>query len=630
MQPYTNESGTDESVGHIQLESRCKGTMKSCRDYNDKASEVKEIAWVPKKCEVENDGLRGKERTAKNEVFLNKLRKYMTVEDSDCNVETLHNSRREKQSFVQRDSAGVIRRPVALIPASCNCQKCLEGPQLRVLHEASYECKNNNNNGHCYNVEPKRFNVYKPSSKQLYFGKHYKGSSPESRDRQFSRNEDMHVVPGRVSGEVAARYLIESKMRGNWNCEVAKVKDHGTNDKHSWMDRTTSLDQESSKTNGPYKEMKEKYWDMSVNNEPDIKADIERRNSTRYREFSRDTKKCPANVKEFYDDEGKKVIKKRQETTLIVRSNNCKCPECTQEISRTISNLGHVDYLEVEDIDRLQEPERIVCKIEKDEEILKMKTNHNNKRNNNIGKDKEGKFASSLPLKVDTEEECFPNDQDFNRPRQRRTALDKRHWKLGKGSPIEDEDQFDCIVNSASSTNVRLDRNAYPDEDTANKELTSASDFDEETKCNLVNLQNDMKQPETRDILANSPTFLKIDYENVKSKEKRLMLRQAKEKSIGKKSRALANWLERKRVAELNDAFERLRKMVPAYGNEDRSLSKIKTLRYASTYINHLAVIHEKQCRYGIEDLKQGLMKFMDIDPMLQRCQEHLETQCII
>lgn len=120
------------------------------------------------------------------------------------------------------------------------------------------------------------------------------------------------------------------------------------------------------------------------------------------------------------------------------------------------------------------------------------------------------------------------------------------------------------------------------------------------------------------------------EFENFRSKEKKGSMKQQKEKDPGKKSRALANWLERKRVAELNDAFERLRKMVPTYGNEDRSLSKIKTLRYATTYIGHLALINEKQCRFGIQDLKSGLTKVLDIDPMLQRCQEHLESHCII
>ena len=124
--------------------------------------------------------------------------------------------------------------------------------------------------------------------------------------------------------------------------------------------------------------------------------------------------------------------------------------------------------------------------------------------------------------------------------------------------------------------------------------------------------------------------FSREGNEKIHGDNKKIVAKQQKEKDPGKKSRALANWLERKRVAELNDAFERLRRMVPTYGNEDRSLSKIKTLRYASTYIRHLALIHDKQCRYGIEDLKKGLMKVLEIDPMLQRCQEHLESHCII
>ena len=124
--------------------------------------------------------------------------------------------------------------------------------------------------------------------------------------------------------------------------------------------------------------------------------------------------------------------------------------------------------------------------------------------------------------------------------------------------------------------------------------------------------------------------FSRKGSENIQGNNKKIVPKQQKEKDSGKKSRALANWLERKRVAELNDAFERLRRMVPTYGNEDRSLSKIKTLRYATTYIRHLALIHDKQCRYGIEDLKKGLMKVLEMDPMLQRCQEHLESHCII
>lgn len=165
---------------------------------------------------------------------------------------------------------------------------------------------------------------------------------------------------------------------------------------------------------------------------------------------------------------------------------------------------------------------------------------------------------------------------------------------------------------------------------------------DEHEIVNVTEMEDETTRLEMSDDLENSNQNV-IDFtasginvedsrqfRNTRDKEKRAIVKQIREKDAGKKSRALANWLERKRVAELNDAFERLRKMVPTYGNEDRSLSKIKTLRYASTYINHLATIHDKQCRYGIQDLKEGMVKFLEMDPLLQRCQEHLETQSII
>ena len=96
------------------------------------------------------------------------------------------------------------------------------------------------------------------------------------------------------------------------------------------------------------------------------------------------------------------------------------------------------------------------------------------------------------------------------------------------------------------------------------------------------------------------------------------------------KSRIVANWLERKRVAELNQAFEKLRKMVPPYGNEDRSLSKIKTLRYAVTYISHLGFILSKQKKYGYFDVKRETRRLYDIDPLFQKCREHMEMKDVI
>lgn len=92
------------------------------------------------------------------------------------------------------------------------------------------------------------------------------------------------------------------------------------------------------------------------------------------------------------------------------------------------------------------------------------------------------------------------------------------------------------------------------------------------------------------------------------------------------RNRAVANLLERRRVAELNTAFERLRVLIPSYGNEDRALSKIKTLKYALTYMSHLmAVLHEQSS----VDENGGFDKLSQQDPLFQKCREHMVVRKI-
>jgi hypothetical protein len=56
---------------------------------------------------------------------------------------------------------------------------------------------------------------------------------------------------------------------------------------------------------------------------------------------------------------------------------------------------------------------------------------------------------------------------------------------------------------------------------------------------------------------------------------------------VMKKRRTAANARERRRMNSLNDAFEKLREVVPSLGS-DRKLSKFETLQMAQTYINAL------------------------------------------
>ncbi|XP_012942586.1 pancreas transcription factor 1 subunit alpha [Aplysia californica] len=65
--------------------------------------------------------------------------------------------------------------------------------------------------------------------------------------------------------------------------------------------------------------------------------------------------------------------------------------------------------------------------------------------------------------------------------------------------------------------------------------------------------------------------------------------------------RKAANMRERRRMKSINDAFEHLRRRVPANTNADRRLSKVDTLRLAIRYISYLSEL-VKSCG----DLREG------------------------
>ena len=79
---------------------------------------------------------------------------------------------------------------------------------------------------------------------------------------------------------------------------------------------------------------------------------------------------------------------------------------------------------------------------------------------------------------------------------------------------------------------------------------------------------------------------------NIITHYKPLRIRRRPPKTVSndilKRRRLAANARERRRMNGLNDAFERLREVVPALSN-DRKLSKFETLQMAQTYIGALA-----------------------------------------
>jgi len=67
----------------------------------------------------------------------------------------------------------------------------------------------------------------------------------------------------------------------------------------------------------------------------------------------------------------------------------------------------------------------------------------------------------------------------------------------------------------------------------------------------------------------------------------------------GEKPRMIANMRERDRTQSVNSAFSSLRELIPTEPL-DRKLSKIETLRLATSYIQHLAVqLHADDSMFG-------------------------------
>jgi hypothetical protein len=84
---------------------------------------------------------------------------------------------------------------------------------------------------------------------------------------------------------------------------------------------------------------------------------------------------------------------------------------------------------------------------------------------------------------------------------------------------------------------------------------------------------------------------------------------------VMKKRRLAANARERRRMNSLNDAFDRLRDVVPSLGN-DRKLSKFETLQMAQTYIAALYELLQRDwCCHFLDALT-----IFDISCTLMNC----------
>lgn len=113
-------------------------------------------------------------------------------------------------------------------------------------------------------------------------------------------------------------------------------------------------------------------------------------------------------------------------------------------------------------------------------------------------------------------------------------------------------------------------------------------------EANLANSQPS-KCDQSRYQRNDSHHVLPAEYAGQKSKE---TVQKMKNSTPGievlRKRRLAANARERRRMNSLNDAFDRLRDVVPSLGN-DRKLSKFETLQMAQTYIAALYELLQRE-----------------------------------
>lgn len=104
--------------------------------------------------------------------------------------------------------------------------------------------------------------------------------------------------------------------------------------------------------------------------------------------------------------------------------------------------------------------------------------------------------------------------------------------------------------------------------------------LDARLKSNCANTEDDFYEDDDSDLSAE-------DVMETKSRCKRPGTGKSVSPGVMRKRRLAANARERRRMQNLNKAFDRLRTVLPSLGN-DRQLSKYETLQMAQTYINAL------------------------------------------
>lgn len=155
--------------------------------------------------------------------------------------------------------------------------------------------------------------------------------------------------------------------------------------------------------------------------------------------------------------------------------------------------------------------------------------------------------------------------------------------------------QYGSVSSSYSEQNYWMNRNSYNEQENGNfinynletnmiNQIYPNSDYDFDSgrlsEKNLIKLDSSVKIVRGRGRRRGSTT------KNTKSLQQPNQI-------VMKKRRMAANARERRRMNGLNDAFDRLREVVPSLG-EEHKLSKFETLQMAQTYITAMCDLLER------------------------------------
>ena len=226
-------------------------------------------------------------------------------------------------------------------------------------------------------------------------------------------------------------------------------------------------------------------------------------------------------------------------------------------------------------------------------------------------------YLRTSPLSPPPKKECACLDCNTNSDRSRE-LYNKQSWVKRPTNIIYMEPRVDYIEQKPLSKRKALLNEL---EIRARGRVAGDRCSDERPRVPPIKIK---KEPEVEEEETETISSKKSPTEEAKIQTK-VCNEEILEVSVGQsRNRAVANLLERRRVAELNCAFERLRTLIPSYGNEDRTLSKIKTLKYALTYMTHLMAILREQNLIGYFNVDRDFKKLTVQDPLIQKCREHM------